>query len=124
MKKFAIALLSAGLLISSGLQAQENAGGADGSMWASGDMKKYSIIAGTVVAGLLVAGVANSNGSIVKPPIINPPPPPKELKCNGSDPLVDGVCIGATTTTTLTVSNSITTTISIPVTFTYLPTLG
>ena len=114
-----MALLSAGLLVSSGLQAQENAGGADGSVWASGEMKKTAIIAGTVVGGLIIAGVANSNGRIVKAPIVNPPPP-KDPKCNGTDPLVDGVCIGNSTTVTV----SGTTTITVPVTFTYLPTIS
>ena len=119
MKKIAMALLSAGLLVSTGLQAQENAGGTDGSIWASGEMKKTAIIVGTVVGGLVIAGVANSNGRIVKAPDIINPPPPKELKCNGSDPLVDGICIGSSTTVTV----SGTTTINVPVTFTYLPTL-
>ena len=120
MKKIVMSLLSAGILLSSGLQAQENAGGADGSVWASGEMKKTAIIAGTVVGGLIVAGVANSNGRIVKAPVKPPIDPPKEPKCNGTDPLVDGVCIGNSTTVTV----SGTTTITVPVTFTYLPTIS
>jgi len=136
MKKIVMSLLSAGILLSSGLQAQENAGGADGSVWASGEMKKTAIIAGTVVGGLIVAGVANSNGRIVKAPIVNPPPPvcpegqelvggvcvtkPPVYTCANDDQLVDGVCIGNGTTVTV----SGTTTITIPVTFTYLPTVS
>jgi hypothetical protein len=132
MKKFAIALLSAGLLISSGLQAQENAGGADGSIWASGEMKKEAIIMGTVVAGLVVAAVANSNGR-AKPGPVTPTcpvgqelvggvcvPKPPVYTCENDDQLVDGVCIGNSTTVTV----SGTTTITIPVTFTYLPTIS
>tara|TARA_R110000868_G_scaffold344007_1_gene604978 strand:+ start:98 stop:505 length:408 start_codon:yes stop_codon:yes gene_type:complete len=133
MKKIVMSLLSAGILLSSGLQAQENAGGADGSVWASGEMKKTAIIAGTVVGGLIVAGIANSNGRIVKAPVKPPvctddeilvggvciPKGPTDPVCEGDDPLVDGVCIG----TNVTVTVSGTTTIYLPVTFTYLPTI-
>ncbi|KXI30326.1 hypothetical protein [Paraglaciecola hydrolytica] len=133
MKKIAMALLSAGLLISSGLHADEMAGGSEGSVWASGEMKKTAVIVGTVVGGLIVAGVANSNGRIVKAPIKPPvcesdevlvggvcvPVGPTDPVCEGDDPLVDGVCIG----TNVTVTVSGTTTIYVPVTFTYLPTI-
>ncbi|WP_340678574.1 hypothetical protein [Paraglaciecola sp.] len=112
MKKFAIALLSAGLLISSGLQAQENAGGAASSSSAFGDLDKNTIIVAAVATGIIVAAIANSNGNVKGSPT-------QEPECDGNDPLVDGICTG--TTTTVTVSG--TTTINVPVTFTYFPTI-
>jgi len=131
MKKFAMSLLTAGLLISSGLQAQENTGGSQASDSAFGEMNRDKIVAGAVAVGIIAAAVANSNGKVttrppiscpdgeelvggICTPIVNPP------TCNGDDELVDGVCIG--TTTTVTVSG--TTTINVPVTFTYLPTVS
>jgi hypothetical protein len=65
--------------------------------------------------------VSNNRGSTtsVEPgPGPGPGPGPVDPTCNGSDPLVDGVCTG--TTTTVTVSGTGTTTV--PVTFTYMPT--
>lgn len=114
MKKFAISLLTAGLLISSGLQAQENAGGAGSSSFSQGGLNKQTIFVGVVAAGIVASAIANSNGSTTTKPIDE-----LEPTCNGTDDLVDGVCIGTTTTVTL----SGTTTISVPVTFTYAPTL-
>lgn len=130
MKKFAMSLFTAGLLISSGLQAQENTGGSQASDSAFGEMDRGKIAAGVVAVGIVAAAIANSNGKVTTRPIVcpegeelvagvctaivNPP------TCNGSDELVDGVCIG--TTTTVTVSG--TTTVTVPVTFTYLPIIS
>jgi len=95
--------------------AQENSGGEAASSSAFGDMNKEKIVAGVVGVGILGAMIANNRGSTKT--VINGPDP--EPTCDGSDPLVDGVCTG--TTTTVTISG--TTTINVPVTFTYLPTL-
>jgi hypothetical protein len=72
------------------------------------------------VAALTVLGGMNSNvkGTITPVVVIDDPADP-DPTCNGSDPLVDGVCTG--TTSTVTVSG--TGTVNVPVTFTYAPTL-
>jgi hypothetical protein len=136
MKKFAMSLLTAGLLISSGLQAQENAGGANAGDATLGGLDRDKVVAGTVTAGILLAAIANSNGKVTpRPPITCPegqelvagacvPIIPVEPTCNGDDELVDGVCIGTSTTVTVTASGTTTSTIMVPVTFTYLPTIG
>jgi hypothetical protein len=69
----------------------------------------------------LVGINSNSKGTIT-PVVVIPGPEPT---CNGSDPLVDGVCTGTTTTVTVTGTGTGTSTgtVTVPVTFTYLPTL-
>ena len=113
MKKILIAATAA-LCFASSSFAQENAGGQAASNSAFGDMNKETIIAGAVGVGILAAMIANNRGQTKAGP--GPEPEPT---CDGSDPLVDGVCTGTTTTVTL----SGTTTINVPVTFTYLPSL-
>jgi hypothetical protein len=117
MKKIIIAA-SLALCFTGSSFAQENAGGDAASGFALGDMQK-EMIAGGATAALVILGMnANSRGTIAEEiiPIVDP-------TCNGSDPLVDGVCTGTTTTVTVTGSGTMTSTITVPVTFTYLPTI-
>ena len=129
MKKIALSLLCAGLMVAGSAQAQseEGAAGSFGSNFAAGALFKPVVIAGTVLGGLVVAGVANSNGEIIEPGPGPGPGPDPEPECDGSDPLVDGVCFGQSTTTSVTVSGTgtatSTVTFTVPVTVTYLPTV-
>jgi hypothetical protein len=126
MKKFASALLCSALIASGGIGAQESAGGANASNNAFGEMSEDKIIAGTMIAGILVGVASNAGGAKTFKPIFTPNPPvdpEPELTCMGDDDLVDGICIGTTTTSTVTTSGTVTSTIFVPVTYTYLPTL-
>ncbi|OLF73468.1 hypothetical protein AWH61_16285 [Alteromonas sp. W12] len=111
MKKSIIALFAAATMVA-GVNAQDGEGGSGttGIGGVSGGM----IASGVVVAGI-VAGVVNNNsadapGNGGTTPV---------LTCEGDDQIVDGVCVG--TTNTVTVSG--TKTITVPVTFTYAPTV-
>lgn len=81
------------------------------------------IIGGTITAGVIAAAASNAQGDSI------PPVPPVVLKCDGTDPLVNGLCVGTRQETKVTVTGSgtgtstatRTTTISVPVTFTYAP---
>jgi hypothetical protein len=120
MKKMII-VATAALCFAGNLSAVETAGGAAATTTAVGTITAPVIVATTVVLGVGTAVVANNRGSTTQvepPPGPGPGPGPVDPTCNGSDPLVDGVCTG--TTTTVTVSGTGTTTV--PVTFTYLPT--
>jgi hypothetical protein len=75
------------------------------------------VVAGVSALAVLVGINFNSKGTIT--PIIVVPSP--EPTCNGSDPLVDGVCTGTTTTVTVTGTGTTTGTVTVPVTFTYNP---
>jgi hypothetical protein len=79
------------------------------------------VVAGVSALAVLVGINSNSKGTIT-PVVVIPGPEPT---CNGSDPLVDGVCTGTTTTVTVTGTGTGTSTgtVTVPVTFTYLPTL-
>ncbi|MCF2948423.1 hypothetical protein L0668_09920 [Paraglaciecola aquimarina] len=134
MKKILIAAVAA-LCFASNSFSQENAGGAGASNSASGNVDEPKIVAGAVGITLLAAMIANNRGSTT---VIVPPDgckvgeiivdgvcvePPVDPECNGSDPLVDGVCIGTDTTTTVTGTGTNTRTIEVNTTFTYLPTI-
>ncbi|BFT32136.1 hypothetical protein D210916BOD24_33120 [Alteromonas sp. D210916BOD_24] len=119
MKKSIIALVAATTMAAS-VNAQDQA---NSTGFGNGSIDKEEVAA--VAAGALILGaiIANnrSDGSG------DTETPPLEPTCEGSDPLVDGVCIGTTNTLTNTVTVSgtqtITQTITVPVTFTYAPTL-
>ena len=93
----------------------------------TGSTSAFSSTVGAVTAPAVVGGVAaltvlagmnsNSKGTVIPEAVV--PGPIPDPTCNGSDPLVNGVCTG--TTTTVTVSG--TGTVTVPVTFTYAPTL-
>jgi len=124
MKKFASALICSALIASGGIFAQESAGGANASNNAFGEMSEDKIIAGTMIAGILVGVASNAGGAKTFKPIFIPNPPVDPVPtCMGDDELVDGICIGTTTTVTVTTSGTLTTTIEVPVSYTYLPTL-
>jgi hypothetical protein len=100
--------------------AQENAGGSDASGSAFGAITNTTIVAGAVGIAIAAAVISNNRGTAAIPPGPGPGPgPDPEPACSGEDPLVDGVCIG--TSSTVIVSG--TTTVEVPVTFTYLPTI-
>jgi hypothetical protein len=80
-----------------------------------------TIIAGSIAVGVVAAAATNAQGDTI------PPVPPVVLKCEGTDPLVNGLCVGTRQETKVTVTGSgtgtatRTTTVSVPVTFTYAP---
>jgi hypothetical protein len=121
MKRVLIAA-SVALCFTAGTFAQEK----------TGDTSAFGSTMGAVTAPTVVAGVAaltilagiNSNGNgTTSPPVVIAPEPEPVPTCNGSDPLVDGVCTGTTTTVTVTGTGTMTSTITVPVTFTYVPTV-
>jgi hypothetical protein len=95
--------------------AQENAGGNAASDFALGDMQK-EMIAGGATAALVILGMNANSRATVAEEVADP-------TCNGSDPLVNGVCTGTTSTVTVTGTGTLTSTVTVPVTFTYLPTI-
>lgn len=101
--------------------AQENAGGNSAFDSAFGDVDKSTVAAGVVGLGVLGAVVANNRGSSK----VVEGPGPVDPTCNGDDPLVDGVCVGTTSTVTVTGTGTgtMTSTVTVPVTFTYSPTV-
>jgi hypothetical protein len=116
MKKILIAA-SVALCFASSTFADEKAGSSSAFGSTMGAVSAPAIVGG--VAALTVLGGMNSNSkATIIPEVIVPGPSPSPT-CNGSDPLVDGVCTG--TTTTVTVTGTVTTTV--PVTFTYAPSL-
>ncbi|MDR7119328.1 hypothetical protein [Rheinheimera soli] len=134
MKKLSV-FMAAMLVVSGAAMAQGEETGSAGAgsgasaagsgLGAIGGIATGTIVAGAIAAGVLAAVVSNNRSdSPVNCPtgqtLVNGTcQPNKTLQCEGSDPLVGGVCTG--TTTTVTVSG--TSTITVPVTFTYAPTL-
>lgn len=142
MKKLSIVVLS--FFISTSVFAQETGAAGAGSgasaagagLGAIGGIATGTIVAGAIAAGVLAAVVSNNRSeSPVDCPTgqtlvngtcqANPTP-----KCQGTDQLVSGFCIGSRNEVVVTVTGSGTgtgtgtTTVSVPVTFTYAPTLG
>ena len=136
MKKIAMSLLCAGLVASSGLQAQtppsgggvQSAAVGQGAQGLASGLLIGPAAAGAIVAGLVVASVANTGGGTVITPPVTPPGPTPEPECTGSDQLIDGVCYGQSTTTSVTVSGTgtatSTVTFTVPVVVTYLPSVA
>ncbi|MCU7554815.1 hypothetical protein OCL06_09405 [Alteromonas sp. ASW11-19] len=118
MKKSIIALFATAAL-TAGVNAQDNANPDNATF---GGVNTGLVATGAVVAGTTLAIIANNRGDAKIEP---PPPPPPPLGCEGDDPLVDGVCVGTTSTVTNTVTVSgtqtITVPVTVPVTFTYAP---
>jgi hypothetical protein len=79
------------------------------------------IVGGIVAAGVVTTVITNMDGDTIDET------PVKVLKCDGTDKLVSGLCVGTRQQTKVTVTGSgtgtatRTTTISVPVTFTYAP---
>lgn len=126
MKKSIVALFAAAAM-SAGVSAQTDTAGGSGTS-GFGDVDSEMIATGAVSAAILAAMISNNrkDGEVDTGPGTDPDPDPE---CSGSDPLVDGECVGTTTTVTNTVSISgtgtgtqtITVPITVPVTFTYSP---
>lgn len=111
MKKLSV-VMAALLAVSGAVMAQDEESGAAGSGASAGTIGGIAtgtIVAGAIAAGVLAAVVSN-NRSDSAPEEEEPVP-----TCEGDDPLVGGSCVG----TTVVVSGSTT----VPVTFTYAPTL-
>lgn len=112
MKKSLLSLVI-GASMAFGATAQDNG--------EAGGVTAGTIATGVVGLGLVAAVVSNNRGSsdiIVDP--VDPDP-----TCNDGDDLVDGSCVGSTTTLTetVTVSGTQTVTITVPVSvsYTYAP---
>lgn len=88
-----------------------------------GTLTVPAVVGGSIAVGVIAAAANNAQGDTI------PPVPPVVLKCDGTDPLVNGLCVGTRQETKVTVTGSgtgtstatRTTTISVPVTFTYAP---
>lgn len=118
MKKSIIALFATAAL-TAGVNAQDNANPGANTI---GGVNTGLVATGGVVV-LTGAAIVASNRGDAKLPAVTPPPPPPG--CEGEDQLVDGVCVGTTSTVTNTVTVSgtqtITVPVTVPVTFTYAP---
>ncbi|WP_032097281.1 MULTISPECIES: hypothetical protein [unclassified Alteromonas] len=118
MKKSIIALFAAATMVA-GVNAQDVEGGSGAT---GAGLTTGQILGSVVVVGAIGVGVAgNSNADA--PTIVDETP--AVPSCEGTDPLVDGVCVGTTNTVTVTTSGTTTatTTVTVPVTFTYSPTV-
>jgi hypothetical protein len=114
MKKIIIAATLA-LCFTGSSFAQENPGGDAASDFTLG-LVNAEVVTLITAAAFVAGGMqANSRATVTEDEA------PVDPTCNGSDPLVNGVCTG--TTTTVTVTGTLATTITVPVTFTYLPTI-
>ena len=98
MKQSLISLVI-GATMAFGAVAQDNSG--EGSTGAAGSMTAGSIATGVIGLGVLGAIVSNNRGSADLDDVVDPDP-----TCNDGDELVDGVCVGSTTTVTDTVTVS------------------
>ncbi len=89
-----------------------------------GEIALETVALSTVGLGIVGAVVSNNRNDSAQIEV------PKTPKCTGTDPLVNGLCVGTRQGSTVTVTGTgtgtatRTTTISVPVTFTYAPTLG
>jgi hypothetical protein len=101
--------------------ADEKLGGAAAKKTAFGSALTATELA-ALAAVATVTGGALANVSGTSKSVINDEPGP-DPTCNGSDPLVSGVCTGTTTTVTVTGTGTMTSTVTVPVTFTYVPTI-
>ena len=116
MKKVLIAA-SVALCFASSTFAEEKTGSTSAFGSTVGAVTAPAVVGGVAALTVLAGMNSNSKGTVI-PEVVVPGPIP-DPTCNGSDPLVNGVCTG--TTTTVTVSG--TGTVTVPVTFTYAPTL-
>ena len=112
MKKLSV-VMAALLAVSSAVMAQDEesaAAGSGASAGTIGGIATGTIVAGAIAAGVLAAVVSNNRSDSAPEEEQEPVP-----TCEGTDPLVGGVCVG----TTVTLSGTAT----VPVTYTYAPTL-
>ena len=128
MFKVKTALLAALLATSVSVAAQEEKVADTVVVPGLGEVATATVVATSVGIAVAAAVITNSDGDTA------PDEPPKTLKCNGTDPLVNGQCIGSreevvvkqivTGTGTGTATATATTTGTAIVTFTYAPTLS
>jgi len=114
MKQSLISLVI-GATMAFGAVAQDNSD--NSSNGAEGSLTAGSIATGVIGLGVLGAIVSNNRGSAdLDDGVVDPDP-----TCNDGDELVDGVCVGSTTTVTdtVTVSGTQTITVTTPITVTY-----
>lgn len=102
------------------LSAKPSAAGSVAGSFSMGSITFPVIAASAVAVGVAAAVASNSGGRALPQPIRLTP------KCNGSDPLVNNVCVGSRTDSQIVVTGTSTSTTTVPVnvTFTYAPTLG
>ncbi len=126
MKKVAVFGLALAMAFSVNAQQEEQGAAGSGAsasgagLGAIGGIATGSIIAGAIAAGILTAVVANNRSE--NAPIVEKPPV-KLPTCNGTDPVVNNICVGTTSVVTVTGTGTNTSTVSVPVTFTYAPTI-
>ena len=118
MKKVLIAA-SVALCFASSTFAEEKTGSTSAFGSTVGAVTAPAVVGGVAALTVLAGMNSNSKGTVIPEVVVPGPGPGPDPTCNGSDPLVNGVCTG--TTTTVTVSG--TGTVTVPVTFTYAPTL-
>ncbi len=122
MFKVKTALLAALLATSVSVSAQEESAAGSVVVPGLGEVTTATLVAGAVGVAVVAAVISNSDGDTA--PIV------EELKCNGSDPLVNNVCVGSReevvvkeiVTGTGTATATATTTGTALVSFTYAPT--
>lgn len=104
------------------LSAKPSAAGSVAGSFSMGSITFPVIAASAVAVGVAAAVASNSGGRALPQPIRLTP------KCNGSDPLVNNICVGSRTESRVVVTgtgtSTSTTTVPVNVTFTYAPTLG
>lgn len=121
MKK-ALASLVLGAALATTANAQELAQGSSSTAFTVGGIAGEIVVGGAVFATWAVGAATNSNGNMGGPdgePVI--------VYCadDADDVLLNGECVGTTSTVTVTASGTgtATKTITVPVTYTYLPTV-
>ena len=121
MKKVAVFGLALAMAFSVNAQQEDTgAAGSGATAGTIGGIATGTIVAGAIAAGVLAAIVSN-NRSDTAPVVVVPPTPTPT--CNGTDPLVNNVCTGTENKVVVTGTGTNTRTISVPVTFTYAPTV-
>lgn len=118
--KMIIIAATATLCFASSSFADEKLGGAAAKKTAFGTALTANEMAALAALAAVSGGVIANGSGTAKNVIIDEGPDPT---CNGSDPLVSGVCTGTTTTVTVTGTGTMTSTVTVPVTFTYVPTV-
>jgi hypothetical protein len=124
MFKVKTVLLAALLATSVSVTAQEENVAGSVVVPGLGEVSTATLVAGAVGVAVVAAVISNSDGDTA-PPVVNQP------KCNGTDPLVNNVCVGSReevvvkeiVTGTGTATATATTTGTALVSFTYAPTL-
>ncbi len=123
MFKVKTALLAALLATSVSVSAQEESAAGSVVVPGLGEVTTATLVAGAVGVAVVAAVISNSDGDTA--------PEVKVPQCNGTDPLVNNVCVGSReevvvkeiVTGTGTATATATTTGTALVSFTYAPTI-